>query len=166
MSQENILLIFITLTLAVLGYYVFNNMLTQKVANTQNTSQKNGALPMYIQAHERLTLFLERIKPEALFARINSADLNAKELQQTAISEIRAELNHNVTQQLYIRPETWLLIQTAVQTLIAELIAVNNSLDAKAFKIEFLTKPNQDSLHLIDQALLSLKTDFKNIIEK
>jgi hypothetical protein len=63
--------------------------------------------PVRLQAYERLILFLERIKPDALALRIKQTNMNALQMQIMMLDTLRQEFNHNLTQQLYISEKTW-----------------------------------------------------------
>src|SRR5687768_16690595 len=56
-------------------------------------------LPARLQAFERMALFLERMSPQHLLIRLNTAPMSAREFHQLLLSEIRNEYNHNVSQQ-------------------------------------------------------------------
>jgi hypothetical protein len=71
-----------------------------------------------------MTLFLERISPQNLLVRLNTAGMPAREFHQLLLQEIRNEFNHNVTQQVYLSPEVWELIKNAKEDLI---LAINES---------------------------------------
>lgn len=76
------------------------------------------------QAYERLLLLLERTTPYQLVSRYNGGnDMTSPEYQLLLINSVRTELEHNVTQQLYVSDETWTVIRTALEEL---LIAINN----------------------------------------
>ncbi|PJJ59029.1 DUF7935 family protein [Hymenobacter chitinivorans] len=64
-------------------------------------------LPLRLQAYERVTLLLERITPNNLLVRLSSAGQTASEYHRLLMTEIRAEYEHNLSQQLYMSPETW-----------------------------------------------------------
>jgi len=68
------------------------------------------SLPIRLQAYERLTLFLERISPINLVSRVNKPEMTARELQLSMLQNIKMEYEHNLAQQLYVSPQTWLLI--------------------------------------------------------
>jgi hypothetical protein len=70
-------------------------------------------LPLRLQAYERLTLFLERISPESLIVRVNKAGMSAQKLQTALLESIRAEWEHNLSQQLYVSHEAWELVKNA-----------------------------------------------------
>ncbi len=77
------------------------------------------SLPIRLQAYERMTLFLERISPNNLIARLNKPDMTAHELHLTLIQNIKLEYDHNLTQQLYISPDTWIMIVQVKEELIS-----------------------------------------------
>ena len=67
-------------------------------------------LPSRLHAYERMTLFLERMAPQNLLVRLNTAATPAREFHQQLLAEVRNEYNHNVSQQVYIGEEVWELI--------------------------------------------------------
>lgn len=81
-------------------------------------------LPNRLHAYERMTLFLERMAPQNLLVRLNSAAIPAREFHQQLLAEVRSEYNHNVSQQVYIGEEVWELIKSAKEDLI---VTINDS---------------------------------------
>ncbi|MBT8181100.1 MAG: hypothetical protein KJO53_05875 [Eudoraea sp.] len=75
-------------------------------------SQKN-AMPIRLQAYERMALFLERISIPSLVVRVGpkSADKNAYE--QLLIRTIENEFDHNLSQQIYMSDDCWNIIKAA-----------------------------------------------------
>jgi len=71
-----------------------------------NTKKAEG-LKIQMAAYERLTLFAERIKLGVLVNRLYDSNLSARQMQQVLLNSIRDEYDHNITQQLYIKPELW-----------------------------------------------------------
>lgn len=69
--------------------------------------------PIRLQAYERLTLFLERISIEALIMRTNKAKITSSTLQTTILATIRAEFDHNLSQQIYVSPQAWEVLKNA-----------------------------------------------------
>ncbi|ADY54380.1 hypothetical protein Pedsa_3852 [Pseudopedobacter saltans DSM 12145] len=68
-------------------------------------------LPLKLQALERITLFIERINPSNLLLRIHTPGMTAKQMQFLVLEDIRAEYQHNVTQQLYLSTEAWAIVK-------------------------------------------------------
>ncbi len=75
-------------------------------------SQKT-ILPLRLQAYERITMFLERISPESIIIRANQPNMTAQQLHNELISTIRAEFDHNLSQQVYISHEAWEMVKKA-----------------------------------------------------
>lgn len=79
--------------------------------------------PLRLQAHERLIIFVERINPPNLFLRLHQQGIGIKELQNLILNEVRAEYQHNITQQLYVSAESWQVVRKLKDDTIA---MVNN----------------------------------------
>lgn len=78
----------------------------------QKEAQKN-ALPLRLQAYERMALFLERINPAKILIRITPISTDKIDYQNFVIEHIEQEFEHNLTQQIYISDECWTVILTA-----------------------------------------------------
>lgn len=77
-----------------------------KVAEDRNNRQKES-LPLKLQAFERLILFLERISPNSLLVRVHRGGMTAVQLQAELVATIRAEFEHNLSQQIYVSEQAW-----------------------------------------------------------
>ncbi|MCC3158768.1 hypothetical protein LJ737_16105 [Hymenobacter sp. 15J16-1T3B] len=107
-------------------------------------------LPLRLQAYERVILLLERITPNNLLVRLSSAGQTAPEYHRLLIQEIRAEYEHNLSQQLYMSPEAWAQVRQAKESIV--------TLINKAYQ----TLPNQQQARgteLAKRVLESLLTD-------
>lgn len=69
--------------------------------------RQRDAMPLKLQAYERLILFLERISPDSLVVRMHSGTMNAQVLHAGLLAGIRAEFEHNLSQQLYVSDDAW-----------------------------------------------------------
>ena len=115
---------------SILAKEVVKANMDYKIENTK------ASLPNRLQAFERMCLFLERLSPGNLVLRLNSSNLSAKELQQLMISEIREELNHNLSQQIYMSDKSWDLIKNTVEDVIALINTNAEKLDSEAKSVE------------------------------
>lgn len=86
------------------------------------------SLPLRLQAYERMVLFLERISPNNLIVRVYSPGQSATELQKQMIKSMRDEYTHNLSQQLYISPQAWELINRAYEETIGQINALASGL--------------------------------------
>ncbi|HRI29274.1 MAG TPA: hypothetical protein PK239_12960 [Chitinophagales bacterium] len=92
-----------------------------------NSKRAQDLLPVRFQAYERLALLLERMHPQALIMRVRDESMTAPEMQMALITTIRAEFEHNITQQIYVSTEVWAMIRAATE----EMISIINQLAAK-----------------------------------
>jgi hypothetical protein len=79
---------------------------------------RKKTLPLILQAYERLTLFLERITIDSLVVREQDDDFTARDFHQHLLGEIRAEYEHNLTQQIYISGDAWNVVRNAKEATI------------------------------------------------
>ncbi len=98
------------------AYYLFAAYFTDQ-QNTrrwllQKENQKN-ALPLKLQAYERMTLYLERIGLTKLLIRVAPLSQDKSNYENLLISQIEQEFEHNLTQQIYMSDECWTIILTA-----------------------------------------------------
>jgi hypothetical protein len=70
-------------------------------------------LPLRLQAYERIVLFLERISPNNILVRLSSAGQTAQDYHRLLQQEIRAEYEHNLSQQLYLSADAWIMVREA-----------------------------------------------------
>lgn len=82
--------------------------------------------PIKLQAYERLTLFLERIAPESIIMRIMEHKMTSGQLQSALLKVIRAEYEHNLSQQIYVSAQAWAVIKTSKEHTIK---LINSSMD-------------------------------------
>lgn len=120
-------------------------------------------LPLRLQAYERIALLLERISPNNIMLRLNRPDLTAKEFQIILVKEIREEFNHNISQQIYIGEETWMLVRKAIEDTI-NLInksAMNMKEEAKSVDLTkaVFAEVMGDQVDSIQYALSQLKKE-------
>jgi hypothetical protein len=87
-------------------------------------SQKH-AMPLRLQAYERLVLFLERIHPAKLLIRVTPQSSDKNSYEDYLVAQIEQEYEHNLTQQIYISAESWDIVTTAKNATI-QLIRKSN----------------------------------------
>ena len=88
----------------------FDKYLDLKFPETGNGAD-DQLLPLKLQAHERMIVFVERINPSNILTRLHQQGISVSDLQSLVISEINSEYQHNITQQLYTKDETWNVIR-------------------------------------------------------
>lgn len=108
-------------------YYILKNDI-QRFFNLKtielNKESRTHILPLRLQAHERLIIFIDRINPANLLVRLHQQGIAIATLQAGILNEIRSEYQHNITQQLYIDSVTWGVVRKLKDDTIA---MVNNA---------------------------------------
>lgn len=107
-----------SIPLLILGgivYFLLDKMMAEESARRRIELQlkdRDMLVPMKLQAYERMALFLERIRPTHLVRRVEIAQsLDAYEFQM--VNTIQEEFDHNLSQQIYVHPETWKIVYAA-----------------------------------------------------
>lgn len=93
-------------------------------------------LPLRLQAYERMVLFLERISPGLLLLRFSDTAATVRELQLHLIETIRNEYEHNLTQQIYMSPQTWNIIKNAKEEMVRIINTAADKLNPMSSHVE------------------------------
>ncbi len=72
-----------------------------------------NAMPLRLQAYERMALFLERITPTKLLVRVIPKSSKKEDYESLLIATIEQEYEHNLSQQIYMSDECWNIITAA-----------------------------------------------------
>jgi len=96
-------------------YFFFTHTKTEenKLKLSMIKENQKQALPIKLQAFERMALFLERINPNKLLLRVNSINNDKNAYLISLIDTIEQEFEHNLTQQIYITDKCWNVIITS-----------------------------------------------------
>lgn len=97
-------------------------------------SQKS-ALPLRLQAYERMALFLERIAIPSLVVRISPKSADKAEYENLLIRHIETEFEHNLSQQIYMSDECWNIIKAAKNATIQSIRKAGMSSSDSADKL-------------------------------
>ena len=134
MNTTYILLIVLVVVVMIFGFWLiqysqFRNEEKKRMWELKRESQKTIS-PIRLRAYERLTLLLERTKPEHMIMELRQNQPDAfttwtvMQMQQYLLQTIRAEFDHNQSQQVYVSEEVWDLIINARDQLGAFVIAM------------------------------------------
>ncbi len=114
-----------------------------------------------------MVLFLERIHPSNLVSRTIEPEMRAGNLHAALIATVRAEFEHNFTQQLYMSPKVWESIKLAKEETIQliNLAAAGVPADSSAQQLsktifDLLVKSERMS---IQQALDAIKAEARQL---
>jgi len=124
-------------------------------------------LPLKLQAYERMTLFVERINPNNLMLRLHQPGMSAKEMQSLVLAEVKAEYQHNISQQLYISKDAWNIIKRVKDDTVGLVHHAIGSLPTEATAVELsklvFAKIDELEENPYDLALLVMKNDLQEL---
>ena len=151
--------------------YLLIKLLVKNDADRRNKEiilqNQKTITPLRLQAYERAVLFLERISLESLILRVNKQGMTSQQLQGELLSAIRAEFEHNLSQQVYMSPQAWEVIKNAriniaklINTSAGQVKPVSPSLELSTYLLEKVMEmekpPTQVALDFIKQEFNSL----------
>jgi hypothetical protein len=117
---------------------------------------------LQLQAYERLMLLTDRIAIPNLINRVNQPGLTAKEMQLVLTQNIRHEYDHNITQRIYVSPESWDAVNKLKEqnlliiNQVASLMPANASgHDLNKSLLELIMQNQNASLHQVVAEALS-----------
>ncbi|WP_207424679.1 hypothetical protein [Desertivirga brevis] len=130
-------------------------------------SAQGTTLPLRLQAHERIVLFIERINPSSLLVRTHTPGLTVVQMQQMLTTEIQNEFQHNVTQQVYLSVQAWVMVRRLKDDTINLINQSAKTLDPEAPSLELsklvLTHMASIEDNPYDAALALIKADIQEI---
>ncbi|MDA9775193.1 hypothetical protein N9B67_02615 [Algibacter sp.] len=100
----------------IIAYYFFREHTKNEDGRRRYLLKKDmqvNAMPLRLQAYERMALFLERISPSKLLIRIAPNNSNKADYEALLIQSIEQEFEHNLSQQIYISDKCWSIATTA-----------------------------------------------------
>lgn len=164
---SDLIKILLPASLVLLGIYLTIESVLKKQfeKNVLEIRSKNTEiiLPVRLQAYERMALFLERISPHNLIIRINQPNMTAGEMQSIMLHEIREELNHNLSQQIYMTEVVWTLIRNATEDITSTINTCAQQIESDKPSIELARKIFEVQMNkegdLIQKAMSELKSE-------
>ena len=133
--------------------YYFLRMFFQNEAKRRameiRASVRELVTPIQLQAYERVVLLLERIAPYPLIIRVNKNGWSARHLHAELINTVRAEYEHNLSQQIYISAAAWEQVVQAKEETI------------KIFNIASMKVPENATSNELAQAIIEITSALK-----
>ena len=99
-------------------------------------NNQGSVTPLRLQAYERLTLFVERISLQSVIMRTHQTGMTARDLHTAMLQDIRAEFDHNVSQQIFVTPQTWTMIKADKEETINIINFAASNLPAQATSLD------------------------------
>ena len=175
--MTTVLAIILTIVVLIFGFWLiqysgFRNEEKKRQWELKRESQKTIS-PIRLRAYERLALLLERTKPEHMILELQKAEPDALntwtvgQVQQYLLQTIRAEFDHNQSQQVYVSDEVWDLIISARDQMAAFVIGITTQIpkdaNAQAYVAALLTAFSTNGTTPTDKALEELKNEAKEL---
>ena len=176
--MQTALVIILVVVTMVFGFWLiqwsgFRNEEKKRQWELKRESQK-AISPIRLRAYERLTLLLERTKPEHMILELQKAQPDALstwtvgQVQQYLLQTIRAEFDHNQSQQVYVSDEVWDLSTSARDQLAAFIIGITTQMpkdaNAQTYVTTMLTAFSTNGTTPTDKALEMLKDEAKELM--
>jgi hypothetical protein len=151
------------------AYFLFNSYFKDQQNMRRWLLQKENqkeSLPLKLQAYERMVLFLERINPAKLLTRIAPFSSDKNDYENLLISSIENEFEHNLTQQIYMTDECWVIILTVKNTIIQNIrkTAMSNRVDSADKLREIILRDLLENESPSNVALNYLKNEVAQIM--
>lgn len=105
-----------SLITGLIAYYFFKEHTKNEDGRRRFLLKKDmqvNAMPLRLQAYERMALFLERITPSKLLVRTTPISSNKEDYESLLIQNIEQEFEHNLSQQIYVSDKCWSVISAA-----------------------------------------------------
>ena len=172
MTTTNILLIVLIIAVMIFGFWLiqhsqFRNEERKRQFELKRESQKTIS-PIRMRAYERLALLLERTKPEHMLMGLDLTSMTIPQLQQHLLQTIRAEFDHNQSQQVYVSEEVWDMIINARDQMAAFVVGITTQLppnaDTMTYAKTLLTAYASNGTTPTDKALEELKNEAKELM--
>ena len=170
--MQTALLIILTVAVLIFGFWLiqystFRNEERKRQWELKRESQK-AVSPIRLRAYERLALLLERTKPEHMLMGLDITSMTVPQLQQHLLQTIRAEFDHNQSQQVYVSDEVWDEIINARDQMASFVIAITAQLPkdatAQTYATALLTAYASNGMTPTDKALEHLKNEAKDLM--
>ena len=164
---ESIAYILPALVTGFVAYYMFKGFLSQQ--NSEKKMQflaekKKEALPIKLQAYERMLLFCERINPIKMLVRIKPISENTNAYLQLLIANIEQEFEHNLVQQIYISDDAWTAIVATKRAIINKLKQVAETSSSANDLRENILIDYSKTLPPTDTAIGFIKNEVKKLL--
>lgn len=124
-------------------------------------------LPNKLQAYERLTLYMERIRPASMAVREQMRVNTTFELHSLLLDNIQKEFEHNIAMQIYISSSSWARILRAREEIKKMLTNIAKETNPKASSLEYARKVIERSKDecdfYVDRAIEGFRRDLNGM---
>jgi uncharacterized membrane protein YraQ (UPF0718 family) len=135
-TTELVMGVIIALLIGLFAAYLFwaQRKFTELELQAEKTA---GNTKIQLAAYERLALLTERLKLNNLASRLTQSGLSARDLHQAMLSSLRDELEHNFSQQVYVKKEVWDAVVKMKEQNGFIINQIANTMPAEASSLDF-----------------------------
>ncbi len=150
------------------AYFLLKTLLEARLSAHLIDSKKEGQkvfLPLKLQALERLAMMTERIRIPALLLRLRDPEMRVKDLQLALMLGIQQEIDHNVSQQVYVSDTLWKIVALAKDQAFGFVGQAAESIDPQAPAEELVSRLLAQSAMLdsvIERAQTAIRKEAEN----
>ncbi|MEX0813557.1 MAG: hypothetical protein WD048_15170 [Chitinophagales bacterium] len=98
---------------------------------------RNEALPIRLNAYERLAVLMERLMPYNLIPRFSDPKISSKEMKLLLIKAVKEEFEHNLSQQIYVSRDVWNAIQFTKDDLLKHINIIHASIPEDSSSVDY-----------------------------
>ena len=129
---------------------------------------RQDAIPLKLQAYERLLIFCNRINIQNLILRLKTNGMAAGQLKNAMVVSVQKEYEHNMAQQLYTSQQLWEIITLAKNDTIAIIFEISKGIPDNALADELsnalLQRISQSNANPLAVANKAIKEEAKIIL--
>jgi len=133
------------------------------------TKYSKDAIPLKLQAYERLILFCDRIDIPNLIMRLKTREMSNQDLKNVMMISVQKEYEHNIAQQLYTSNKLWDIISLAKNDVISFIEMKSNGFHPEESSIELakhlLNEHNSLERSPINIAIQAIKEESKYLLD-
>jgi hypothetical protein len=127
------------------------------------------AIPLKLQAYERLLLFCERISIPNLILRLKTSSMSSEDLQRAMMISVQKEYEHNMAQQLYASKQLWEIITLAKNDILSVISNAANKVspgdNARQLSDTLMDQISNMKKGPLDVAIQAIKEEAKIILD-
>ncbi|MBU4087063.1 MAG: hypothetical protein KKB21_05810 [Nanoarchaeota archaeon] len=141
----------------VTAYFMIRSFLDHEAQRRQlevKGQNQKMITPVRLQAYERMILFLERINPESLLLRLQVPGQNSAQLHRELLSLIRAEYEHNLSQQIYMTARAWSYIKNAKENIVKLINTSSERINPDAPSVELASVIIETHMKLVQSPIV------------
>jgi sorbitol-specific phosphotransferase system component IIC len=147
-------------TVVIVNNFLIKETERKRLSIFQQTSDKS--MQLRLQAYERLTIFIERMHPMNMIGRLYQKEATAQDLQLAMVQSIRAEFEHNVSQQIYVSHQLWQTINSVKEQEITMLNRIGSTIALGAPASDFVKAISEGVIQQQEDMPTSIALEYLN----